>query len=270
MFKKINFSASLVCISIFLSGNALAQFPNLKDLAEKLKQAQQQVTPPQGQQPQQQAPQQQVTSPQRQAAPQGQPAAAAAPAPTPATEQRTSSSAQTQSSQPASQTNSVAAFRERFCKSIDATVSPPPNFSYRDISTGDICKFPNEVLSEIIRFSTKAKVDIVAHPGGTITLTSGPHQGRIISGDYKFQELFLVVNQFTSKVYVGNMELIVCREDSSNSMDEGSSFRKALDQKFGKPGKTATEYDEMQQNAKAMEAEIAEKKKKVGGVLNFV
>jgi len=72
MFKKINFSASLVCISIFLSGNALAQFPNLKDLAEKLKQAQQQVTPPQGQQPQQQAPQQQVTSPQRQSAPQGQ------------------------------------------------------------------------------------------------------------------------------------------------------------------------------------------------------
>jgi hypothetical protein len=159
--------------------------------------------------------------------------------------------------------NSVAVFRERFCKSIDETVSPPPNFSYKDIRTGDICKFPDEVLLEIIKFSATAKHSLVTHPGGAFTLSSGPHQGRLISGDYKFHQLVVLVNQFTSKVYVPSMALIVCREDSSNSMDEGSTFRKALDQKFGKPSSSGTEYDEMQQNAKAMEADIAERKKKV-------
>lgn len=67
MIKKISINASFVCVLVFLTGNALAQFPNLKDLKDlkdKFKQAQP-VVPDSRQQPanvvQQPVPQQKNT-----------------------------------------------------------------------------------------------------------------------------------------------------------------------------------------------------------------
>lgn len=140
--------------------------------------------------------------------------------------------------------NTVKAFRDIWCKSIDSSVSGPIDF--KGIKTGDLCQVPDELISAIENKLKRSKQPYewmtqpkVLKEGGTLAVQN------VVAGDKGFFAIALIIDPFKEKVYLGSFTGLICAADATNSLNQNNPFRKALEGKYGSPASAYTEYDQL-------------------------
>lgn len=130
--------------------------------------------------------------------------------------------------------NTVKAFRDIWCKSIDSSVSGPIDF--KGIKTGDLCQVPDELISAIENKLKRSKQPYewmtqpkVLKEGGTLAVQN------VVAGDKGFFAIALIIDPFKEKVYLGSFTGLICAADATNSLNQNNPFRKALEGKYGSP-----------------------------------
>lgn len=148
----------------------------------------------------------------------------------------------------------ILEFRNKWCKSTDnLTLSP---IEYRNLRTGDICNFTDEIILGILKKFENNQIDINSYQDPTSFQLDW-----IIGGESQFTNLNVVLLPKSNKFYIPYFAALICPSSEFNSLVESNSFRVALEQKYGKPSGAFTEYDVVKQQVDEVEKMIAQQKK---------
>ena len=142
----------------------------------------------------------------------------------------------------------VAKFKAEWCKDVDTATKG--KFAYKGLSSGDLCLVPEILLSNILSKSNFSTIKI----NSVINLSDS--SARIIDSisnkDYQFVAAALIVYPNIKKIYLSVFALLTCAEDNTNSLNEGNSFRKALENKYGKIDSFISAYNQQKENTENM------------------
>ena len=134
-------------------------------------------------------------------------------------------------------TDLVAKFKSEWCSHIDNDTKG--FFTFKDIATGDLCLAPDIIISNILKFQPyqgimKNLLDLSNEYSLVSFILDSSESERISNKDYQFKYAELTVLTDIKKIYLSKFTMGVCPEDKTNSLNEGNSFRKAIESKYGK------------------------------------
>ncbi len=135
-------------------------------------------------------------------------------------------------------TELIAKFKSEWCNHIDNDTKG--FFMFKDLATGDLCLAPDIVLSNILKFEPyqgimKNILDLSNESSLlSFNFDDSSKSERISNKDYQFKYAELTVLTDIKKIYLSKFTMGVCPEDKTNSLNEGNSFRKAIESKYGK------------------------------------
>jgi len=175
---------------------------------------------------------------------------------TPAQESRSDRPTTTNSENQATNSISLANFRNKWCQNVDTTTVSPVD--YRSMKTGDMCLLPDDVITGVLEKLREKKVDI-----NNLKSAIASQLQNIDGGETKFPLMKFVFSPKDNKAYLGLFDALICPSSNLNSLVDGNNFRAALDAKYGKPSATITEYEKLKVQVDGTEKMIAEQKKKI-------
>lgn len=143
----------------------------------------------------------------------------------------------------------VSQFKSVWCKNIDNETRSV--YKYKDLSSGDICSLPDIFISNLMKIG-KNYLDGLNQIQSPVSMELDSSSLEIISNnDYRFRRAVLAIIPATKKNYIATFVVGVCPEDSTNSLNDGNSFRKALENKYGKIDGVITEKDVKEREAES-------------------
>lgn len=151
-----------------------------------------------------------------------------------------------------SSTDTAASFRAAWCKKVDTRTTGKIN--YRGVGVGDMCLAPDSFIVALKdRMSAlKVPVEWFADPK-SLTESLSYTISNFVYEDKKILKISIAIDPSSGKVYIGSFTGLLCAADPSNSLDNGNSFRIALETKYGPPSLIQTEYEVLNQQAKELE-----------------
>ena len=148
--------------------------------------------------------------------------------------------------------NLIPQFRAIWCKSIDTSANGP--IDYKGVRVGDLCQAPDDLIAALLNIA-KPLLELVtpnAFQEGNVFLIDN-----LVAGEKIFKRFALMINPYKGKVYIASFSGLICASDSTNNLNEGNPFRKALESKYGTPASVYTEYDQIEAQTGALKAMLA-------------
>ena len=151
-------------------------------------------------------------------------------------------------------TNVSQSFRSLWCKSIDTTANSP--FDFKGIRVGDLCQVPDDVI-----VSLESRLKKNNQPYEWMTQPKVLNAGisivtnNLIAGDKTFLLFSIILDPYNEKAYLASFTGLICAAHATNSLNNDNPFRKALENKYGLPASTYTEYEQVKAQIDELEAQ---------------
>jgi len=142
---------------------------------------------------------------------------------------------------------SISNFKAVWCKDVD--LSTKGKYAYKELSSGDLCLAPEIVISNILKIESglrdgQSLIDTFGRLTDPLSFDLSNYALEQMSNkDYLFRSVKLLVYPDIKKIYIALFVVGVCPQDATNSLNEGNSFRKSLETKYGNIDGSLSEYD---------------------------